>query len=376
MQAEADRNSAQVRLPTVAPATRAALRRRLAGWYDGAKRDLPWRRTRDPYAIWVSEVMLQQTRVETVEPYFDRFMRRFPDVASLARARRQTLLKVWEGLGYYARARNMHRTARRIVEENRGRLPDTWDALRRLPGIGDYIAAAVLSIAHDAAYAVVDGNVKRVLARLFCLDWPVNRVAAHKSFQMLADELLDRSRPGDHNQAVMELGALVCTPRDPGCATCPLIRFCRAGRNQCTAEYPRRETRKALPLRHRVAAAVTRYGRLLLTRRPAEGLLGGLWELPGGDLGPGEDGAVACAARIGEILGLAVEPGPKLATIRHTYTHFKLRLDLYACPWRGGFVTRNGPAAHRWVTWDEIGRLPLHGAMHKALPHIEKILQS
>ena len=319
--------------------------------------------------------MLQQTQVKTVLPYYARFLKRFPDIRRLARARRQTLLKVWEGLGYYSRARNMHRAARIVAGEMQGRLPATWEELRRLPGIGDYIAAAVLSIAHDRAYAVVDGNVKRVLARLFCADPPVNQASAHKTFQALADQLLDKTRPGDHNQAVMELGALVCTPRQPDCRHCPLARFCCARQADCVDQYPRRIQKMALPQRHWVAGAVIKNGRLLLTRRPAEGLLGGLWEFPGGEIPPGADGARACAGQIRSRVHLNVVVGSKVAAIAHTYTHFKLRLDLYLCQWRSGTVRLKGPAAFKWVRPAQITALPLHGAMHKVLPHLEKALQ-
>ncbi len=367
---------AVVNMTVIAPATRAAIRRHLAAWYAGARRDLPWRRTRDPYAIWVSEVMLQQTQVKTVLPYYKRFLKRFPDITRLARARPQTLLKAWEGLGYYSRARNMHRAARMVSDEIQGRLPGTWEELRQLPGIGDYIAAAVLSIAHDAAYAVVDGNVKRVLARLFCVDRPVNQASAHKTFQALADQLLDKAHPGDHNQAVMEMGALVCTPRQPDCGHCPLSRFCGARKAGCVDEYPRRMQKKPLPLRRWVAAVVIKNGRLLLTQRPEEGLLGGLWEFPGGEIGPDADGARTCAGQIRSLVHLNVDVNSKVATIAHTYTHFKLRMDLYLCRWRNGIVRLNGPAAFKWVRPSQITALPLHGAMHKALPFLDKVLPS
>ncbi|MFZ1983631.1 MAG: A/G-specific adenine glycosylase [Desulfatitalea sp.] len=208
--------------PAIPPGTRAAIRRTLGAWYDTHRRDLPWRYTRDPYAIWVSEVMLQQTQVKTVTPYFQRFMQRFPDVGRLAQADEQSVLKSWEGLGYYSRARHLHQAAQRVVHEWDGRLPSTWPEIRQLPGIGDYIAAAVLSIAFAQPHAVVDGNVKRVLARLLRMATPINAAAGHQLFQAAADRLLDVQDPGRHNQAMMELGALVCTPQTPLCAQCPL----------------------------------------------------------------------------------------------------------------------------------------------------------
>jgi A/G-specific adenine glycosylase len=210
----------------------ARLRRRLLSWYDVHRRDLPWRRTREPYRIWVSEVMLQQTQVRTAIPFYRRFLQQFPTPAHLARADEQSVLKCWEGLGYYARARNLHRAAARVAASG-GRVPDEWDAFRALPGVGNYIAAAVLSIAYGRPHAVVDGNVKRVLARLLALDLPVNAPAALRAFQAEAERLLDRRRPGDYNQALMELGALVCTPRAPDCGGCPQDTQCDRTRCQC-----------------------------------------------------------------------------------------------------------------------------------------------
>jgi len=203
-------------------------RKRLLDWYAAHHRILPWRKTRDPYAVWVSEVMLQQTQVGTVIAYYERFMDRFADVAGLARADLQAVLKIWEGLGYYARARNLHRAAAVVCARHGGQVPDTWDQIRALPGVGPYIAAAVLSIAYHRPLAVVDGNVKRILARLFRIDAPVNVSSAAPVFQRKADELLERRQPGAFNQAMMELGAVVCRPRNPDCSHCPVSAHCRS----------------------------------------------------------------------------------------------------------------------------------------------------
>ena len=204
----------------------AAIRKALGTWYRRNARRLPWREKGDPYRVWLSEVMLQQTQVKTVLPYYERFTAAFPDIHHLAEADPQTVLKFWEGLGYYRRAHHLMAAARIIAREHGGRLPERRDAFRALPGVGDYIANAVMSIAFGQPHAVVDGNVKRVLARLWQLDTPVNRPSAHNRFQDLADRLLDRGDPSRHNQAVMELGALVCTPRQPACDACPAGAFC------------------------------------------------------------------------------------------------------------------------------------------------------
>ncbi|MDX1708054.1 MAG: A/G-specific adenine glycosylase, partial [Desulfobacterales bacterium] len=217
-------------------ANQKQLQKRLIHWYQTNQRDLPWRRSNNPYHIWVSEVMLQQTQVNTVLEYYRRFIKTFTSVTRLAQADEQSVLKLWEGLGYYARARNLHRAAKSVVQQHGGKIPDTWDAFYSLPGVGDYIAAAVLSIAFDRPYAVVDGNVKRVLSRLHKIKNPVNQPSSNSRFAKAADRLLDERQPGTFNQAVMELGALVCIPRKPLCPKCPVRNWCRAYQTNRTAE--------------------------------------------------------------------------------------------------------------------------------------------
>ena len=256
------------------------LTKALLDWYLGARRDLPWRRSGDPYAVWVSEVMLQQTQVKTVIPYYLRFLDAFPTVARLAQSDLEQVLKLWEGLGYYSRARNLHKSAGLVVSHYGGRIPDQWDTLHRLPGIGDYIAAAVLSIAYGRPYAVVDGNVKRVLARVFALSEPVNVAVSHKTFQQWANRLLDHDRPADYNQAIMELGALICQPRQPLCLQCPLINFCQAKMAGTTERFPVKIKRTPVPKKEVVAAVIRKNDRLLLVRRPDQGLLGGCGSCP------------------------------------------------------------------------------------------------
>ena len=360
---------------TVAPRTCGTLRKALAEWYTENRRDLPWRRTGDPYRIWVSEVMLQQTQVRTVEPYFRRFISLYPDVNRLARADLQAVLKLWEGLGYYSRARNLHKAAGIVASCMAGRIPDTWEALRGLPGVGDYIAAAVLSIAFGRAHAVVDGNVKRVLARLFLLEEPVNQASAHKVFHALADRLLDKRGPGRHNQAVMELGALVCTPRAPRCHECPVDGICAARRRGLTHLYPRRNRRLPVPSRRFVAGLVVKSNRILLVKRPEEGLLGGLWEFPGGVLSEDADPTHACRLQIKKAVNLDVRVTRHMATIFHSYTHFRLKLELCICEWKSGRVRLSGPVDFRWLPASGMSALPLHGVMLKALGHLDSLLE-
>ncbi|HEY8552322.1 MAG TPA: A/G-specific adenine glycosylase [Thermaerobacter sp.] len=257
-----------------------AVRSRLIHWYDRHRRDLPWRRTRDPYAVLVSEVMLQQTRVETVLPYYVRFLRRFPSASHLAAASEEEVLRLWQGLGYYRRARQLHQAARVLVERHGGQVPPDPEAVRALPGVGDYTAGAVLSIAFDLPVPAVDGNAQRVLARVFGVDEPADQAAGRRRLHDLARRLVDGPRPGAFNQAVMELGATVCRPRRPGCGDCPLADLCVAARTGDPEAWPVRR-RSGRWLEEDVAIAWCAVeGRVAVVRRPQEGLLGGLWALP------------------------------------------------------------------------------------------------
>ena len=243
------------------------LQKQLITWYRANQRDLPWRRSNTPYHIWVSEVMLQQTQVKTVLNYYHRFLTKFPGIQRLAAADLQAVLKAWEGMGYYARARNLHRAAKTVMQDHGGRIPDQWETFRSLPGVGDYIAAAVLSIAFNQPYPVVDGNVKRVLARLHKIYAPVNRPGSDKQFKKAAARLLDPGRPGDFNQAMMELGALVCKPRNPLCDACPITRMCRAYQTRQVDQFPKRQKLKATPQYHIAVGVIYKNRRVLITRR-------------------------------------------------------------------------------------------------------------
>lgn len=354
------------------PATIRHIRQGLLKWYRRHRRLLPWRQTHDPYAIWVSEVMLQQTQVATVVPYYRRFLNRFASIDQLAAADLEPVLKAWEGLGYYARARNLHRAAQIVSATYAGQIPTDWQAFRSLPGVGDYIAAAVLSIAFDQAHPVVDGNVKRVLARLRLIDTPVNSPSAHKAFQPLAARLLDPGQPGDFNQAVMELGALVCTPRNPKCPTCPIQVKCRAAQGGQTREFPKRAARRTVP-HYRIAAGVVfKNGRVLITRRQPSGLLGGLWEFPGGKIGPSESSVQACIREIKEEVNLNVEVTERLTTVKHAYTHFSITLEVFICRYRGGRVRLSGPEAFRWITMGQIDSFPFPKANAKFIPLLKE----
>jgi A/G-specific adenine glycosylase len=350
------------------------VRNRLLTWYRRDGRDLPWRRTRDPYKIWVSEVMLQQTQVETVIPYYHRFLAAFPDLGALAAAPQAAVLKRWEGLGYYARARNLHRAAQVVTAQLGGRIPAEWEAFRALPGVGDYIAAAVLSIAFDRPYAVVDGNVKRVLARLLCVELPVNVQKHHAEYQRLADQLLDQAAPSDFNQALMEIGALICRPAKPRCLGCPLKDACCALAGDRVDALPRRQARFQVPVQPLAIAVIRRRSHLLLTRRPEAGLLGGLWEFPNAIRQEDESIEAACRRLAREQLGLEIHPRSPITRIRHAYTHFKIQAEAFLCDAPHGRVHLNGPTAFHWVPPAAIDRFALPKAAHKLLPAVRRIL--
>jgi len=351
----------------VSTAATKALRRRLLSWYDANRRDLPWRRTDDPYAIWISESMLQQTRVETVIPYYERFLARFPDARALAEAELEEVLELWTGLGYYSRARNLHRAAGVLVRDHGGTLPDAADALRALPGVGRYTAGAVASIAFDRPEPVVDGNVARVLARLHGIAEDVGASATVRRLWDEAASLAEGPRPGDLNQALMELGATVCTPRRPHCEACPLERRCTAHREGDPEALPVK-ARKPRPRPTRaVAGIVSRRGRWLAVRRPAEGLLGGLWELPGGEPLPGEEPSSAMVRTLRERAGLSVPGVDALGEVEHVFTHLRLTLHVFRCKPPTGRVRLRGLDAHRWLAPDDFAALPQGGATRKAL---------
>ncbi|UCH24043.1 MAG: A/G-specific adenine glycosylase [Deltaproteobacteria bacterium] len=345
-------------------------------WYQKHHRKLPWRQTKDPYGIWVSEVMLQQTQVNTVLPYYREFLEHFPDLKSLAAADLQTVLKVWEGLGYYARARNLHRAARVVAEAFDGIIPANWQDFRKLPGVGDYIAAAVLSIAFNQPYAVIDGNVKRVLARLRRIESPVNKSSSYKIFRDAADKLLDPENPATFNQAIMELGAVVCTPNNPKCACCPLQRDCLAYRTSMVEGYPKKLKAAPLPLYHIAVGVVAKNNQVLITQRKPEGLLGGLWEFPGGRIERDEDPETACIREIKEEVNLIVKIDSYVTRVKHAYTHFKIVLDVFCCRYIRGKVKLNGPVDHRWIRLNQIDKFPFPKANHKFIPYLKRCTAS
>jgi A/G-specific adenine glycosylase len=327
-----------------------SLRRRLLAWFDREQRDLPWRRNRDPYSIWISEVMLQQTQVATVIPYFERFISAFPTLAALAAADEHDVLRLWEGLGYYRRARDLHRAARILMAEHDGQLPDAPQVWASLPGIGRYIANAVLSQAFDRRLPVVEANTRRVLARLFGRRDDLGTKAAQDWLWSTAAALLPRTRAGDFNQALMELGALLCTAGSPRCGQCPVAGTCTARREGLQEVIPLK-TRRPLPEEVReVAVVVRRRRRLLLVRRRADATRwANMWEFPHITLNSGEAHEDAACRLLGEQLGVDAGVGQEVLTIRHGVTRFRITMVCLEATYRRGAFRPGAYAEARWL---------------------------
>jgi len=339
----------------------------LLAWYGWEGRDLPWRRTRGPYRIWLSEIMLQQTGVGTVIPYYERFLAAYPTVEALATARVEEVVELWAGLGYYSRARNLHAAARAVVERRRGGgFPADLAALQELPGVGRSTAGAILSIAFDIPAPILDGNVRRVLCRLFALAEDPRRPAAEKKLWAWAEALTPADRPHDYAQAIMDLGATICTPKSPDCSRCPLAALCQARAQGLERELPLSGRKKAVPTVLQVALLLERKSCFLVRRRPLSGMLGGLWEFPTAAVAEGEtplSAARALLAGLGLQTTLAAAGG-----VAHAYSHFRLDLRLYR-----GHVDDFGRVSEgeeRWLDAAGLRALPLHGAHKKSLKHL------
>jgi A/G-specific adenine glycosylase len=345
--------------------SKATFRRRLLGWFDRNRRDLPWRHNRDPYRIWVSEVMLQQTTVAAVIPYFERFLRAFPTLAGLAAANEQEVLRLWAGLGYYRRARNLHRAAKILHEEHGGSLPDDAEVWSSLPGVGRYILGAVLSQAFDRRLPIVEANSQRVLCRLFGQDGDTSREPVKSWLWRTAGDLVPRRRAGDFNQALMELGAMVCTPESPRCGECPVARGCSAHIDGRQHEIPRRVERKAPIDVQTVAVAIHKRGRVLLAQRGDDSSRwAGMWEFPHTDRRRGET-VDAAAGRLLESIGIRADVERELLTVKHGVTHHRITLTALEATWRSGEFRSSAYAQVKWVRPTELADYPAGSAQRK-----------
>lgn len=327
----------------------------LLDWWDQGHADLPWRRDRDPYHIWISEIMLQQTQIKTVIPYFERWMANYPTIEMLASASLDDVLKQWEGLGYYSRARNLHATAQRLVAEYGGKLPNSAESLIKLKGIGRYTAGAIASIAFDQPAPILDGNVIRVLSRLVDLPDDTTLTKTKNHLWRLAESVVPEKRPGDFNQALMELGQRVCQPAKPACHICPLRDLCLARARGTQLERPVRPPRKRTPHFDVAAGVIYREdGRFLIAQRPLDGLLGGLWEFPGGKQEEGETIEEALVREIQEELGIEIRPKFHVTRVKHAYTHFRITLYAMHATYISGEIQHLGVIDHAWVTLDDL----------------------
>lgn len=327
----------------------------LLRWFQKNKRPLPWRESRDPYRIWISEIMLQQTQVNTVIPYYEKWMKKFPTIQRLAASPLSGVLKQWEGLGYYSRARNLHETAKTVSEKFGGRFPETTNELQKLPGIGRYTAGAVASIAFNKSAPLLDGNVKRVLSRILALKQAVDTPAGENKLWETAGKIVAESRsPGDLNQALMELGALVCAPQNPQCPVCPMTRICRAHQLKREEDFPVKLRKQTLEKLNTVAAILWKKGEVLLEKQPLDARWGGLWMFPHWISASGKNEKGFLKDRVREKLGISIQTFTPRMSVRHGFTKYQVWLNVYEAEIKG----RGGPCARPGNAWGAYKRRP------------------
>jgi A/G-specific adenine glycosylase len=331
----------------------------LLTWYAKNFRTLPWRGDPDPYNIWVSEIMAQQTRIQTVIPYYHRWIKAFPSIKALAKASEQEVLKNWEGLGYYSRARNLHRAAREVMEKYGGHLPEESQQLRELPGIGPYSAAAIASLAFGKNEAALDANIRRVLARVFKVSLPLGTPECEKQLTQLAKENLPKGKAGDYIQALMDLGSSICLPRNPKCPICPLQSLCIAQREGIQISLPIRKKVPSLPTVVVTAAIILNRGKTLITQRPSQGLLGGMWEFPGGKLEPSETLEACLQREIKEELGAKIVVQEPFGFFHHSYSHFHVELHAFLCTLDGSKPRPLQVKSIQWVKLSDLQSYPM-----------------
>ncbi len=342
----------------------------LIDWYDINKKNMPWRNSKNPYQIWISEVMLQQTQVNTVMPYYNKWIKKFPTIKSVALAQTDDILKLWEGLGYYRRAHNIKKSCEIITNNLDGIIPND-KTFKDLPGVGDYIYAAVMSIAFNQKIPVIDGNVKRVGSRF----WETN-FSDSRSLKFLNKNLsnhISSSRPGCFNQAIMDLGREVCKPQNPICEKCPISKFCKALKNNTIANYPIKKKLKKVPLFDVVVGYIqNQQKKFIITKRPKEKMLGGLWELPGGKRESGESLKNSLIREIKEELSVDIKVDKKIGVIQHSYSHMKIKLHGYYCRVKSGKIKLNSSDELEWIDFSDINKYSFPIASHKLFKEMEK----
>ena len=332
---------------------------------------MPWRNTRDPYKIWISEIMLQQTQVSTVIGYYQKFVAAFPTVKKLANAERGSVMKVWEGLGYYGRARNLHQAAQKVMVRFQGKIPDNEKDLSSLPGIGRYTAGAILSIAFGKPVPILDGNIIRLLSRIFHLTENIDQTETKKALWAVSKEIIPKKNIHDFNQGLMELGAMICRPKNPICTDCPLAVICEANRFSIQQELPVRSPKKKIPHYDVTAGIIWKRDKFLITLRPPKGLLGGLWEFPGGKQKAGESLKNCLKREIREELSIDIKVKELLISVKHAYTHFRITLHVFECQYISGKIQLQGCDDYRWITSAELDDFAFPGADRKVIKLLE-----
>jgi A/G-specific adenine glycosylase len=345
---------------------------KLKSWYTAHHRDLPWRRERDPYKIWVSEIMLQQTTVQAVIPYFIRWMELFPDMFTLSKAPLQKVLKAWQGLGYYQRAKNLHQAAKIIMRDFGGQIPQNYDDLRNLPGFGPYTTAAVLSIAFDKPFLTIDANTRRVLMRLLKRAQKA-APGIDRNLQHVFAPILPQRHPGIFNQALMELGSLVCRSKNPQCLLCPLPEFCSAYKSgeQEVIPIPEKRSYKKIDA---VIGIIEKKGKFLIQKRPSSGLLADLWEFPGGKIKKRETAEQALKREIKEEIGGEIFQERFLTKVRHSYTQYQVSLHAYSCSLKKNPILDR--TRHRWVSLKGLRQYPFPSGSAKVIEFLEQAKKS
>lgn len=346
----------------------------LLDWYHQVCYEFPWRNVNDPYAIWLSEVMLQQTRVSTVIPYYKRWISIFPDIQSVANSNLDIILKQWEGLGYYARARNFHRACQISVNLYDGDIPHKPTEFSKLPGVGPYISAAVMSIAFNVPVPAIDVNTIRVVSRLNSIKLPYPK--SKKNIYSLCLKLIDSNRPGEFNQAVMDLGREICTPNNPSCYVCPVKNHCSAHLNNVVAKYPVKVKKTRAPHYYVAVGIIWKNNRILISKRNESGMLGGLWEFPGGKIKIGETSPDCVIREVQEELDVLVSPIFHAKRVKHAYSHFSITMDAYHCQFKGGTPRPLGCSDFRWVFPHEIQKMAFPSASRKLFDSIKEAVAS
>ena len=342
----------------------------ILSWYDNNKTEMPWRDEADPYKVWLSEIMLQQTQVTTVIDYYYRWITRFPTISDVASASVDEILKYWEGLGYYSRARNFHASCKEIDKKG-GSVPKGMEEFQSLKGVGPYIAAAVQSISFNEPVSVVDGNVNRVASRFNAYKIPADK--NKKAIKIFMDSILDIDRPGDFNQAVMDLGRYICKPRNPLCTKCPIHSSCIANLKSDQELYPIKVKSKPIPHYNVAVGIISNGSRLLITKRKEDGLLGGLWEFPGGKMKTNESPKQAIKREIKEELSIRIKTKDIIAQVEHKYSHFSVSINAIHCMYDGGDVELNGPTEYKWINPTNLSEYAFPKASIKLFKSIEAI---